>query len=161
MKKLMLAATIVCAAVMAQAAATDWKFSATNIIGTDNTAGTSLASGTAILYAADTGKDNWFKVAEGSVSAGSIKASSNGFQSDLLVAGKNYDFYFTIDDATSGKKFTSNTKSNLACYDPGKTQSIIFGTQAGNTWTAAAPEPTSGLLLLLGVAGMALRRRRA
>ena len=29
------------------------------------------------------------------------------------------------------------------------------------TATAAVPEPTSGLLLLLGVAGMALRRRRA
>ena len=28
-------------------------------------------------------------------------------------------------------------------------------------WTAVAPEPTSGLLLLLGVAGLALKRRRA
>lgn len=28
-------------------------------------------------------------------------------------------------------------------------------------WTAVAPEPTSGLLLLIGVAGLALRRRRA
>ena len=32
---------------------------------------------------------------------------------------------------------------------------------AGNFTAAAVPEPTSGLLLLLGVAGMALRRRRA
>ena len=33
--------------------------------------------------------------------------------------------------------------------------------QAGSNWTAVAPEPTSGLLLLLGMAGLALRRRRA
>lgn len=34
--------------------------------------------------------------------------------------------------------------------------------QAGKVWyTASVPEPTSGLLMLLGVAGLALRRRRA
>jgi hypothetical protein len=41
--------------------------------------------------------------------------------------------------------------------------SMTFGTQTSNTWNemAAVPEPTSGLLLLLGVAGLALRRKRA
>ena len=36
----------------------------------------------------------------------------------------------------------------------------IGGTGAAISWTAA-PEPTSGLLLLLGVAGLALKRKRA
>ena len=46
------------------------------------------------------------------------------------------------------------------------TTSVAFGTMASATqnaanWTTAAvPEPTSGLLLLLGVAGLALRRKQ-
>ena len=43
--------------------------------------------------------------------------------------------------------------------------SVAFGnmataTQNAGNW-AAVPEPTSGLLLLLGMAGLALKRKRA
>ena len=38
----------------------------------------------------------------------------------------------------------------------------LGGTGSSTAWsTAAVPEPTSGLLMLLGMAGLALRRRRA
>lgn len=39
-------------------------------------------------------------------------------------------------------------------------KALNYGSQASATWTAV-PEPTSGLLMLLGMAGLALRRRRA
>ena len=38
---------------------------------------------------------------------------------------------------------------------------LSAGYQEGGAWYTALPEPTSGLLLLLGVAGLVLRRRRA
>jgi len=39
---------------------------------------------------------------------------------------------------------------------------MVFGSQAGNTWQAmTVPEPTSGLMILLGMAGLALRRKQA
>lgn len=59
-----------------------------------------------------------------------------------------YTFAADIDDVVS----------DLDIYIGGSTGSM--STAAG--WTATAvPEPTSGLLMLLGMAGLALRRRRA
>ena len=43
-----------------------------------------------------------------------------------------------------------------------KAEAVEFnGTVSGAGWYTAVPEPTSGLLMLVGLAGLALRRRRA
>ena len=152
MKKLLILAALVVAGITANAAAFNWN--AANIYTTDLT---TKYSGEITLYCS--------QLADWSVTAtavsGVVNKNNTAFTSDKFVVGNDYDFYFviTIDD----KKFTSTTKS-VGALDA-QTANINFGnmaaaTQNAGNW-AAVPEPTSGLLMLLGVAGLALRRRRA
>ena len=158
MKKLLIAAAIVCAAVMSQAASTDWKLTCGNMkdhTGADFTGtyqlyatGGDLAS--AMLVFEDTNATKTFSQ--------KVFTVSNG-----LTPDQQYNFYYVLTDS-SGAKLTSETKGPVTALGTGSA-AIGFGNQATYTgnkdnWSAV-PEPTSGLLLLLGVAGLALKRRRA
>ena len=68
--------------------------------------------------------------------------------------------------------FNSDDVSTATHYMITSEKTVVFGASASTaqtatlspgTWTAIAPvpEPTSGLLLLLGMAGLALKRKRA
>lgn len=152
MKKLVILATVVIAAVVANAASFKWSAS-----GVKDFAGTDTYSGTASLYAylstadASTAK----LVSSATMSGGAIALADTVFSDDSLIGGSTYKFYYTMEDA-AGNTFESVTKAMKA--QATSTASVQFG--AGGTWTAV-PEPTSGLLLLLGVAGLALKRKRA
>ena len=71
----------------------------------------------------------------------------------LLNTNKDPNEYYTIADTLSGR-LESGSESL------GTHTTIANSTLTGATWTAV-PEPTSGLLMLLGMAGLALRRKRA
>lgn len=159
MKKILIAITIVASAVMANAACVNWK--AANLYGSDLT--TKLAVGSEVaLYGAlvtSEGVGEYTKLDTFTLtSAGTVGKVT----ADIFTADDKYNFYFTFTDGN--KQFTSATKENVVIKAVGDTQ-LAFGNQASATQNAsnwaAVPEPTSGLLMLLGMAGLALKRKRA
>ena len=103
------------------------------------------------------------------VSAGAIaKKSASDFSYGATI--KDYDFFIALVD--DGKIFISDKFSGPADMSSYTEMSIEAKTASQRAlhesttfteggWYQTVLEPTSGLLLLLGVAGLALRRRRA
>ena len=92
-----------------------------------------------------------------SVSVGSLSEGSNlGVYYVILNTNADPNTYTTIADTLTGRADTGETSI-------GSNTSIAQSTLSAATWTqvGAVPEPTSGLLMLMGLAGLALRRRRA
>ena len=103
----------------------------------------------------------------------SVKAADAVANASLgLTGGTPYSAYLMIFDSESitddSKFYLTETKSFTALVGDNDSVKVSWGSQFDNTKTAGAwssasavPEPTSGLLMLVGLAGLALRRRRA
>lgn len=92
--------------------------------------------------------------------------------SDLGIAdAQSYKAFLVVFDTasiTDDSKFYVTAAKDLETLTGDYAQTVKFGSQstpstATGAWhdVASIPEPTSGLLLVLGMAGLALRRRRA
>ena len=198
MKKLMIAAAIVCAAAFAQAATISWGsgtiYTAKDAAGTTGTSLAGMNAVTMYVYALTSdpvGQEGGMTAAEkyaaaqkmdaaglydafykaGVTPAGSKKTVPTGQTQAVSqpvgdASGLNYAVILFVDDtnANLGDKeaFVKSVVTSTNIEGSGMTTRGNMIGSAQSDWTAVpVPEPTSGLLLLLGVAGMALRRRRA
>ena len=187
MKKLMIAAAIVCATAFANAATVGWSCAGLGdfsgdaysifVIGQNNVS--SIAQITGLIEASTDISDYAF--GSGLVAENGGASTSAANSGKTLAGGSTYEAFYVI----------FNTPSQLGSVDPEIAKAtkylVISKDQAGNlvkspastasTFSFSAgnqgdyagastnwknvPEPTSGLLLLLGVGALALRRRRA
>ena len=187
MKKILIAVVAIAFTAVAHAAAFNWSSSGTNanktFYGPDGA--TTLASGT-VVYLLDSGisgnsqADLVAGIRDGksitdftTITSTTLDANSRltakGFE--YGEAGSNYNFYMAI--VSGDNVFVSDNKG--AYGQASDTVTVAFsgiktatqslnadGAYAAGGWYATSvPEPTSGLLMLLGIAGLALRRRRA
>ncbi len=91
---------------------------------------------------------------------------SDTLSSDLVVAGKDltYSLVFTgtYKDANN-VEWTLTSNEISASWHVNDQGDIALTTAVPSQWTASGdvPEPTSGLLMLVGLSALALRRRKA
>lgn len=130
-------------------------------------ADTGVASGFTVKQDGTYDFGTYTVVGTGSVTGGAAGGTLTGLTS--ANNGDNYalviwdgvtgagGYYGVAEAAITGIVDAPPTDANLMGFD----NLGYGGYMATDTLTAAVPEPTSGLLLLLGFAGLALRRRRA
>ena len=190
MKKLMIVAAIVCAAAFAHAGAYTWGLTSEEDVASDGSTYLTDTSFTVMLFAGTIGETlnadgstytlnfsgatylaqvstpTGYQIGELSFNAGRTSAAVTGlagqaFSILVLDTGSGitdyakYEGTYAIVTGTGALNADPDTSTAFTEF---KSATAVTG---GMYHTAAVPEPTSGLLLLLGVAGLALKRKRA
>ena len=173
MKRLILMAVVAVSAGFANAASFNWKLTTGSDYLGMNVYAISGSTAESILAACQSTDSAKWDAAFSGFSSYEVTGTGNRAAATGLSTGiaANDNLVFVIVDgsvADGSKYWVVNDYSIPAAnvFDPPDSKSaaaITFSTQgtAGSGTFTAVPEPTSGLLMLLGMAGLALRRRRA
>ena len=161
---MILALAAIALAVSAEAASVNWKFSATGAFEGYNVYLTKTAGTFADITAIE--KDLIGTGASAELIASSRSSAASGSITGLMAETK-YDFFYVavkgndywVSSAQSVTTGAESAGAASANFSAANGASLIKGTPTGSF--SSAPEPTSGLLLLLGMAGLALKRKVA
>ena len=179
MKKIMIAMAVVAFAAIAQAASLNWAISAKIV--TESPAGSATAGRasfyTALVFmesdmaAVNTALENKDFDGLSDLAVSSFQAAKAGSFSGKIadLTGSSASIFTVIFDTQAAGDAISTAQNYI--MSEVVTANTYSGTDAATTASfdaafgeskyQAIPEPTSGLLLLLGVAGLALKRKRA
>ena len=169
MKKMLVVMAAVAMAFAAQAANLDWKYQ-----------GTSAQNGQVVyMLLGSTAQDSWDSVAaleaasadHGTIAKSGMSYVTSGTVIDPALTKTSADYYYVL---VNGDSFQVSAVQNGAgsVYDPAAmetTPGALTVKNANAGWGEAksfgggggdVPEPTSGLLLLVGGAMLALRRKQ-
>ena len=172
MKKLITTALAVAIAAISQAASVDWAVTSAKTYANYKvylvaTAASSYADVAAIQSSAFGSSGNTGTLV--GAARGNTASVAGTAISDAWTDQQAVSFYYVFVDSGETKFWVSEQQSGTAYITstvaksslPQATADALLST-AGTAFAGSpVPEPTSGLLMLLGVAGLALRRRRA
>jgi len=188
MKKLMIALVAIAVGMMAQAASYTWSTTGRLYDGSGNTGSDYYVKGTTAylmftsVVAQDALVESYLSDAAAAQSTVTSKkiASATVDSEGKISSSASYDTtasqsaYFVIFNgdkmyvsAAAGAAYDALNPTDVKAIEFGAQTSVSKATFADTTTTYAGagwyavPEPTSGLLMLLGMAGLALKRKRA
>ena len=171
MKKLLVILAAIAMAGATQAAVFSWKLSTGSTYASMKVYGIAGASAESVLSAfSSKAATDWSAVVDGlnAVTAGTGSRGVANGSTDGVADGDKIVFAIIDGDIADGSKYFVTSEYTIpsgATYTPpasGTTTTFSVNLAGSGTFSAeSVPEPTSGLLMLLGMAGLALKRKRA